>query len=51
MLRVFFPKWTDFSKISEAEIQEVIRIINYKPRKSLNYLCAHEVFHGTKLNL
>jgi transposase, IS30 family len=51
MLRVFFPKWTDFSKISEAEIQEVIRIINHKPRKSLNYLCAHEAFYGVKLNL
>ena len=51
MLRVFFPKWTDFSKISEEEIQEAIRIINHKPRKSLNYLCSYEVFHGTKLNL
>ena len=51
MLRVFFPKWTDFSKISEEEIQAVIKIINYKPRKSLNYLCAHEAFYGVKLNL
>jgi len=51
MLRVFFPKWTDFSKISEEEIQEAIRIINHKPRKSLNYLCAHEAFYGVKLNL
>ena len=31
MLRVFFPKWTDFSKISEEEIQEKIKIINRKP--------------------
>lgn len=51
MIRVFFPKWTDFSKISEEEIQEKIRIINRKPRKSLNYLCAEEAFHGIKLNL
>jgi len=51
MLRVFFPKWTDFSKISEEEIQEVIRIINRKPRKSLNYLCAYEAFYGVKLDL
>ena len=51
MLRVFFPKWTDFSKISEEEIQEAIRIINLKPRKSLSYLCAYEVFYGVKLNL
>lgn len=51
MLRVFFPKWTDFSKISEDEIQETIKIINRKPRKSLNYLCAFEAFYGVKLNL
>lgn len=51
MLRVFFPKWTDFSKISEEEIQEKIRIVNRKPRKSLNYLCAEEAFYGIKLNL
>lgn len=51
MLRVFFPKWTDFSKVSEEEIQEKIKIINRKPRKSLNYLCAEEAFYGIKLNL
>lgn len=51
MLRVFFPKGTDFSKISEEEIQEKIKIINRKPRKSLNYLCAEEAFYGIKLNL
>lgn len=51
MLRVFFPKWTDFSKVSEEEIQKAIDIINHKPRKSLNYLCAYEAFHGIRLNL
>ncbi len=51
MLRVFFPKWTDFSKISEEEIQEKIKIINRKPRKSLNYLCAEEAFYWIKLDL
>jgi len=51
MIRVFFPKWTDFRKISEKEIQKVIQTINLKPRKSLNYLCAHEMFYGVKLNL
>ncbi len=51
MLRVFFPKWTDFSKISEEEIQKAIKIINRKPRKSLNYLCAEEAFYWIKLNL
>ena len=51
MIRNFFPKWTNFSKVSEEEIQKVIEIINYKPRKSLNYLCAYEAFHGIRLIL
>lgn len=45
MLRVFFPKWTDFSKVSREEIQKAIWIINHKPRKSLWYRTAHDVFH------
>jgi len=51
MLRVFFPKKTDFSKVSENEIQQAIAIINRKPRKSLGYLCAYEAFHGVRLQL
>jgi len=51
MLRVFFPKKTDFSKISEEEIQDAIRLINLRPRKSLGYKCAYEVFHGVNLRL
>ena len=51
MLRVFFPKKTDFSKIGEEEIQEAIRLINLRPRKSLEYRCAYEVFHGVNLRL
>lgn len=45
MIRKFFPKWTDFSQVSNEELQRVISIINYKPRKSLWYLSAHEIFH------
>lgn len=51
MLRDFFPKWTDFSKISDEEIEEAIRFINLRPRRSLGYQCAHEVFHGVNLRL
>lgn len=51
MIRRFFPKWTDFSKISSEEIQEVVDIINRKPRKSLWYLSAYEAFHWVTLNL
>jgi IS30 family transposase len=51
MLRVFYPKGTDFTRVSEEEFQKVLQIINRKPRKSLWYLCAYEEFHGVRLNL
>jgi len=51
MIRRFYPKWTDFNKITREELQETIRIINHKPRKSLNYLSAYEAFYWVKLNL
>lgn len=51
MLRVFYPKGTDFTRISEDEFQKVLGIINRKPRKSLWYLCAEEAFYWVKLNL
>lgn len=43
MLRRWFPKGTDFSKISSLRIQEVVDIINEKPRKVLGYMTATEV--------
>lgn len=51
MIRRFYPKWTDFSKITREELQETIRIINRKPRKSLDYLCAYEAFYWVSLDL
>lgn len=51
MLRVFYPKGTDFTKVSEKEFQKVLQIINRKPRKSLWYLCAEEVYYWIQLNL
>jgi len=44
MVRVFFPKWTDFTNITDEEVQEVANIINSKRRKSLGYKSASEVF-------
>lgn len=51
MLRVFYPKGTDFTRVCEREFQRVLHIINRKPRKSLWYLCAEEVYYWVKLNL
>lgn len=44
ILRRYFPKGTDFSQISQAEIDDVVWEINSKPRKCLGYNTAQEVF-------
>lgn len=44
LLRQFFPKKTDFRQITNDQVQEAVRIINNRPRKSLNYLTPNEVY-------
>ena len=43
MIRTFFPKKTDFSSVSQEEIDRIVSIINDKPRKILDYQTAREV--------
>ncbi len=43
MIRKFFPKKTDFSLISQEEVNSIVSIINNKPRKILSYQTAYEV--------
>jgi IS30 family transposase len=43
LLRQFFPKGTDFNKISEEEIDKAAALLNNRPRKCLNYRTPHEV--------
>ena len=42
----FFPKGTDFSTISNAEVAKVERLLNARPRKSLGFRSPQEVFHS-----
>lgn len=49
MLRAFFPKGTDFSTVSQKQINDACRIINNKPRKILGYRSALEVALKAKL--
>lgn len=44
LLRQYFPKGTDFSKISLTRIKEVQDELNDRPRKTLNWLTPHEKF-------
>lgn len=46
LLRQFFPKGTDFTKITDFELQAAVKLINNRPRKRLNYHTPKEVFSG-----
>ena len=43
MLRYFFPKGTNFRKVSQRHVDEAVAFINNKPRKILGYKTALEV--------
>ena len=45
LLRGYFPKGTDFSKVTDQELQEVVWELNNRPRKILQYKTAQEVFN------
>lgn len=44
LIRDYFPKKTDFTKISDQEIQEVEDLLNTRPRKRLGFKTPLEVF-------
>ena len=41
-IRYYFPKGTDFTQVTDEELQDVIEEINNRPRKILGYLTANE---------
>jgi len=43
MLRKTFPKGTDFSQITQTELDEAVDLINKKPRRSNGYRSAEEL--------
>lgn len=43
MLRGFFPKGTDFREVTQAQVDQAVKLINEKPRKILGYRSAYEV--------
>ena len=44
LVRQYFPKGTDFSTLSNADVQRVWNKLNTRPRKILGYQTASEVF-------
>lgn len=46
LLRQFFPKKSAFAIVTQERIEEVVDLINNRPRKRLGYLTPNEVFKG-----
>lgn len=42
LIREFFPRWMDLSKLKQGELDKIIDLINNRPRKRLNYLTPIE---------
>ena len=52
LVRQYFPKKCDFSKITEEQVRNVEYLLNTRPRKSLNFKTPYEVFYQlTGLNV
>jgi len=45
LIRQFFPKGTDFSKVSRREIKKVQDLLNGRPRAALGYKKPYQVFN------
>jgi len=44
LVRQYFPKKSDFSKIADRQVNRVVERLNHRPRKTLGYQTPHEVF-------
>jgi IS30 family transposase len=51
LIRRFFPKNTDFNKITEEQIKQVQNTLNNKPRKVLGYYTPNEMMNNEILNV
>lgn len=46
LIRQYFPKGTDFSKVTRREIKKVQQLLNTRPRKTLNWKTPLESFNS-----
>lgn len=51
LLRRYVPKQTDFTTLSQAELDDIVEEINNRPRKRLDYQTPNEVFFNRLKNL
>ncbi len=48
LVRQYFPKKSDFSKITDKQINKVVERLNNRPRKTLGYKTPNEVFFNQR---
>jgi IS30 family transposase len=51
LIRQYFPKGTDFSKVSDADIQHAMNRLNNRPRKTRGGKSPNELFMGQRVDL
>ncbi len=44
LVRQYFPKLTNFARISDEEVSQVVEKLNNRPRKTLGYKTPNELF-------
>ena len=49
LLRFFFPRGSNFKEITQDNVNEVVRLMNGRPRKCLGWLTPEEVYAGVAL--
>ena len=47
LIRQYFPKGTDFTTITAAQVAEVEMKLNRRPRQCLDYQNPNDIFHST----
>lgn len=51
LIRQYFPKGTDFNRVTQAEIQAVMERLNNRPRATRKFKSPNELFSGQRVDL
>ncbi len=46
LIRQYLPKGTDFNKLTDRQVLEIMDKLNNRPRKCLGYKTPNQVFFG-----
>jgi len=50
LLRQYFPKGIDLTKITDEQVQIAVDRLNHRPRKVLGFRTPHEIFFGVEVS-